>query len=130
MPRTLVETFDQLIDNLKYDIESGDDSLYIGDKNIQSIFERLLVMPLVREIDGSRRTFLAVRDVKLKPDFRGKGYFSKFLDDFEALGINIMFHDVVNHHLRHHLKSRGFKEYIEYKNGSKLISFYKVKERT
>jgi hypothetical protein len=127
MSRTFVKTLDELIVNLKDDINISELSLYMGKKEDESILESLLVIHLNREIDGKQRTFLAVRDIKLKPEFRGKGYFSKFLKDFESLGVSIMFHDVINPNLFQYLKLKGFKEYREDKYGMEVISLYKTK---
>jgi len=78
-PRIFVKTLDELIAKLKEDINSGELSLYIREISSESILESMLVTNLKREIDGIQRDFLTVKDIKLKPEFRGKGYFSKFL---------------------------------------------------
>lgn len=125
MSNPFIRNFDELIVNIKNDINSGDSSLYIAKDDETSMIKELLVQNLERHINGKKITFLSIRNIVLKEDFKGKGYFSKFLMELESLNVNIMFHDVINPRLMNFLKTKNFKEYKEKKYEDEVISLYK-----
>lgn len=125
MSNPFVRNFDELIVNIKNDINSGESSLYIAKDDESSMIKELLVQNLERNINGKKVTFLAIRNIVLKEEFKGNGYFSKFLMELESLKINIMFHDVINPRLMNFLKTKNFKEYKEKKYEDEVISLYK-----
>lgn len=126
MSNPFIRNFDELIINLKNDIESKESSLYIAKDDESSMIKELLVQNLEREINGKRVSFIAIRNIVLKEDFKGKGYFSNFLIELESLRKNIMFHDVINDRLMIYLKSKNYHEYKEKKYEEEVISLYKV----
>lgn len=125
MSNPFIRNFDELIVNIKNDINSGESSLYIAKDDESSMIKELLVQNLERNINGKKVTFLAIRNIVLKEEFKGNGYFSKFLMELESLKINIMFHDVINPRLMNFLKTKNFKEYKEKKYEDEVISLYK-----
>lgn len=126
MSNPFIRNFDELIINLKNDIESKESSLYIAKDDENSMIKELLVQNLEREINGKKVSFIAIRNIKLKEEFKGKGYFSNFLIELENLKVNIMFHDVINSRLMIYLKSQNYHEYKEKKYEEEVISLYKV----
>ena len=125
MSNPFIRNFDELIVNIKNDINSGESSLYIAKDDESSMIKELLVQNLERNINGKKVTFLAIRNIVLKEEFKGNGYFSKFLMELESLNVNIMFHDVINSRLMNFLKTKNFKEYKEKKYEDEVISLYK-----
>ncbi len=126
MSNPFIRDFDELIINLKNDIKSKESSLYIAKDDENSMIKELLVQNLEREINGKKISFIAIRNIVLNEEFKGKGYFSKFLIELENLKVNIMFHDVINSRLMIYLKSQNYHEYKEKKYEEEVISLYKV----
>lgn len=126
MSNPFIRNFDELIINLKNDIKSKESSLYIAKDDENSMIKELLVQNLEREINGKKVSFIAIRNIVLKEEFKGKGYFSNFLIELENLRKNIMFHDVINNRLMIYLKSKNYHEYKEKKYEEEVISLYKV----
>lgn len=126
MSNPFIRNFDELIINLKNDFESKESSLYIAKDDENSMIKELLVQNLEREINGKKVSFIAIRNIVLKEEFKGKGYFSNFLIELENLRKNIMFHDVINNRLMIYLKSKNYHEYKEKKYEEEVISLYKV----
>lgn len=126
MSNPFIRNFDELIINLKNDIESKESSLYIAKDDENSMIKELLVQNLEREINDKKVSFIAIRNIVLKEEFKGKGYFSNFLIELENLKVNIMFHDVINSRLMIYLKSQNYHEYKEKKYEEEVISLYKV----
>src|SRR5579875_1513346 len=91
-----IKNFDSLLLNIQKDVDDGESSLYINDESSDSMFDRLLVQSLKREINGKEIKFLAIRDVTLKEEFRGKSFFTSFFKELNKLNIDLMFHDVIN----------------------------------
>lgn len=126
MSNPFIRDFDELVINLKNDIKSKESSLYIAKDDENSMIKELLVQNLEREINGKKISFIAIRNIVLNEEFKGKGYFSKFLIELENLKVNIMFHDVINSRLMIYLKSKNYHEYKEKKYEEEVISLYKV----
>lgn len=126
MSNPFIRDFDELVINLKNDIESKESSLYIAKDDENSMIKELLVQNLEREINGKKISFIAIRNIVLNEEFKGKGYFSKFLIELENLKVNVMFHDVINSRLMIYLKSKNYHEYKEKKYEEEVISLYKV----
>lgn len=122
-----IKNFDSLLENIKNDIQGGESSLYIADESDESIFIKLLVQPLKREISGKEIAFIAIRDITLKENFRGQGHFRKFFKELNSFNINLMFHDMINEQLYEFLIQQGYEVYKETKYQEELVSCYKLK---
>ena len=88
MSNPFIRDFDELVINLKNDIESKESSLYIAKDDENSMIKELLVQNLEREINGKKVSFIAIRNIVLKEEFKGKGFFSNFLIELENLRKN------------------------------------------
>jgi hypothetical protein len=123
-----IKNFDSLLLNIQEDINNGESSLYINDESIDSMFSRLLVQSLKREINGQEVKFLAIRDVTLKENFRGKKLFTNFFTELNKLNIDLMFHDIINDRFYKFLIKQQYQVFKEIKNGEELTSCYKLKK--
>jgi hypothetical protein len=115
------------LSNIQKDVDNGDSSLYINDESSESMFDRLLVQSLKRVINGKEIKFLAIRDIKLKEEFRGKNSFTSFFKELNKLNIDLMFHDVINDKFYKFLIKQNYQVFKEIKNGEELVSCYKLK---
>ena len=124
----MVNSLSELLVNIEQDVRNEHLGLYITDKNNQkSLFEKLLVQELVRDVDEKKTSFLAIRDIVLKESLRKNGLLTVFLDELEKLNVNIMFHDVVNNRLLAFLEKRGYLHLLEVKSEHQVISLYKLR---
>jgi len=123
-----VKNFDQLLSNIKQDVQNNEHSLYIADESNDSIFSKVLVQRLTREINGKEVHFVAIRDVDLKENYKGKKLFTAFFKELNSLNINLMFHDIINDKFYSFIEKQGYKIFKEEKYGEELISLYKLKQ--
>lgn len=123
-----IKDFDSLIENIKNDIQCEESIFYVNDDSYESIFAKLLVQSLKREMDGQEIKFLAIRDIALKEEFKGKGHFRKFFKELNSLNMNLMFHDIISDKLYEFLTNQGYETYKEVKYEAELISCYKLKK--
>lgn len=123
-----VKTFEQLLKNIQEDIMELPNitSLYIAKDTPDSIFKELLVQCLKRTIQGKEVHFLAIRNIELKEEFKGKKQFTNFVTSLEKLPVPILYHDVVNDSLIPFFEKKGYKIFKETKNEHELISYYKL----
>lgn len=91
-----------------------------------SIFDRLLIQPLVRNVNGSELKFIGIKIIELKSSCQGLGLFIHFLGELELVNLPIMFHDIINDRLYASLKQRGYVSFIEYKYNTKIKCLYKL----
>ena len=96
--------------------------------NPKSLFEKLLVQELIRDINGKDESFLAIRNIVLKENLRHQGLLTVFLSELEKLNVNIMFHDVVNNKLLNFLEKREYLHLFEVKSEHPINSLYKMKK--
>jgi hypothetical protein len=123
-----IKDFDSLLNNIKEDIKSGESIFYVNDDSNESIFSKLLVQYLKREIDGQEIKFIAIRDIILKEESKGNGHFRKFFKELNSLNINLMFHDIISDKLYEFLIKQGYKVFNEVKYEAELTSCYKLKQ--
>ncbi len=122
-----VKNFDELLSNIKEDIQNNEYSLYIADEGSDSIFTKVLVQRLTREINGKEIHFIAIRDVDLKENYKGKKLFTKFFKELNGLNINLIFHDIINEKFFKFLEKHNYHIFKEEKYGEELVSLYKLK---
>lgn len=122
-----VKNFEQLLNNIQEDIKELPliTSLYIAKETPDSIFKELLVQCLKRTVKGKEIEFLAIRNVKLKEEYKGKKHFTNFVESLEKLPMPVLYHDVVNDKLIPFFENRKYQVLKETKNEHELISFYK-----
>lgn len=123
-----VKSFEQLLNHIQEDMKElpAITSLYIAKDTPDSIFKELLVQCLKRTINGREINFLAIRNVKLKEEYKGQKYFTHFVEALEKLPVPVLYHDVVNDKLIPFFEKCGYQILKEVKNEHELISFYKL----
>lgn len=127
MPNPFVKNFEQLFQNIEEDIrKEGIVSLYVAKDSKDSIFLELLVQPLEREVEGVQYKFLAVRNIKIKEEYKGQGLFNNFVQKLETLGIPILYHDVVNDKLPAFFMKKNYKALTEVKYDCEVVSYYNL----
>lgn len=128
MDNPFVKNFDDLLQAIAQDAQITEMSLYIASDKNDSIFEELLVQPLVREIEGVKIRFLSIRNIKLKDNYKSKKLFTNFVKQLENLYIPIMFHDVVNKKLVTFFERNNYYVLHERKYNASVVSYYKYGE--
>jgi hypothetical protein len=122
-----VKNFEELFANIMKDIkEDGYVSLYIADKSEESIFEKILVQELKRNVKGKEISFVGIRNIVLKPNFKSKKLFTKFVENLETLNVPLMFHDIINEKLIPFFNKKGYSLYKEKKYEQLVTSMYKI----
>lgn len=121
-----VKNLEELFFKIKQDIDqdSSISCLYIAKESDDSILEELLVQPLYRNINGKEITFLSIRNIKIKDEYKSRKLFTEFVDKIESLKIPILFHDIVNENLIPFFEKRGYKILKEKKYNNEIISMY------
>jgi hypothetical protein len=131
-----IGNFTELYEGIAYDVSEKQSSLYIASDDENSIFLELLVQELKREVkvnsNGNNNSqtqnvaFLAIRNVEIKPEFRGQKGFTQFVKNLESLNISVLFHDVVNDRLHDFFLSRGYQALHEKKYEQDVVSYYRL----
>lgn len=124
--KPFVTDFNDLLIRLSIDLNNNKIGLYISFPHVNSIFDKLLIQEVKREINGKNISFVCIRTIELKPDFKGKGLFKSFITELQKKRIPIMFQDVVNHNLHKSLIDNDYIEFNEVKNNLKMVSLYKI----
>lgn len=88
--------------------------------------EQVLIQEMKRVINNKEITFISLRNVYLKEENRNKGYFKKIVSFLESFNKPVMIHDVVSNVVEQYCRKREWKEFIDNKNGNKLLCFYKI----
>lgn len=123
-----IASFDELFEHIAYDVEHSQGSLFIAKESSDSIFNELLVQQLKREIKGQAINFLGIRNIEIKPEFRGQQLFTQFVTRLESLNTPTLFHDVVNPKLHAFFKNLGYLPLYETKYGEEVISYYRLSQ--
>lgn len=111
-----------MVDN--FDEYEGGSVCIIESSSNDCVFESLLVQTM----DRFDERFIAIRNVRLKPRFKGIGLFKDFVVNFEKLNLNIMFYDIVNQSLFNWLENNGYVHASEQRYGTTVDYMYKLKE--
>lgn len=124
----LVSNFNELLSKIKEDLKEDKvfTGLYIAKDSEDSLLEELLVQPLVRKINGKEVTFLSIRNVVLKEQYKGKKLFTDFVQELESLKTPLIFHDIVNDKLLPFFGGRGYKMHKEKKYEQEVVSMYRL----
>lgn len=127
MSHPFVKNFEELFLNICNDMkEEGHVSLYIADDSTKSIFEKVLVQELKRTIKGKEVSFIAIRNIVLKPEFKSQKLFTDFVEKLESLNSPIMFHDIVNEKLIPYFDKKGYHIFQDKKYEQIVTSMYKL----
>lgn len=127
MRNVFVKNFEELFLNISDDIKKeGHVSLYLESKSKESIFEKLLIQELKRNIDGKDVILIAIRNIELKPEFKSKKLFTNFVKNLELLKSPIIFHDLINERLVKFLSEKKYLLLEEKKYGEIVRSMYKM----
>lgn len=127
MNSPFVKNFDELLENIQNDILNDNGiSLYIASDKGDSIFEKLLVQELVRNINNIPTKFIAIRDIKLKENYKSQKYFTHFVEKLESVQYPIMYHDIVNDKLIPFFNKLGYKIFKEKKYEHEVTSMIKL----
>lgn len=118
-----VKNFDELITGIS---ESQNSVLFINSKQEDSIFEELLIQSMVRFINGQNIKFIAIRNIKLKPEFKSNGQFTKFIESLISLKRPLLIHDIVNDSLVDFFLKYKFGTFIDCKRSDKLLCMFKI----
>lgn len=125
MANPFAHNFDNLLRKIKEC--KNKDFVFIEEQEDYSIFEKLLVQSFKRNIDGEDISFVAIRNIVLKNQYKSKGLFSNFMDLLEKENLNIMLHDIINDDLLEFFKKRNYEPYIDTKNNETRICMFKLK---
>ena len=118
-----VKNFDELLIRIS---ESSDSILFINSKHEDCIFEELLIQSMVRFVNGQSIKFTAIRNIKLKPEFKNKGQFTKFIESLISLKRPLLIHDIVNDSLIDFFLKYNFGTLIDYKHDLKMLCMFKI----
>lgn len=124
MANPFVYNFDNLLKKIKE--FKNKDFVFIEEQEDYSIFEKLLVQSFKRNINGEDVSFVAIRNIVLKNQYKSKGLFSNFMDLLEQENLNIMLHDIINDDLLEFFKKRNYETYIDTKNNEIRICMFKL----
>ena len=118
-----VKNFDELLIRIS---ESPDSVLFINSNQEDCIFEELLIQSMVRFVNGQSIKFIAIRNIKLKPEFKNKGQFTKFIESLISLKRPLLIHDIVNDSLIDFFLKYNFGTLIDYKYDLKMLCMFKI----
>lgn len=92
-----------------------------------NIFDKLYMTTLNRNIEGKEITFISIRDIDIKKEYRTQNIFKNIINELEKLNINIMIDDIINHRLFSFLYKLGYKPLKYNQYGGWIRSMYKIK---
>jgi hypothetical protein len=118
-----VKNFDELLIRIS---ESSDSILFINSKQEDCIFEELLIQSMVRFVNGQNIKFIAIRNIKLKPEFKNKGQFTKFIESLISLKRPLLIHDIVNDSLIDFFLKYNFGTFMDCKHDLKMLCMFKI----
>ena len=118
-----VKNFDELLIRIS---ESPDSVLFINSNQEDCIFEELLIQSMVRFVNGQNIKFIAIRNIKLKQEFKNKGHFTKFIESLISLKRPLLIHDIVNGSLIDFFLKYNFGTLIDYKYDLKMLCMFKI----
>lgn len=118
-----INNFDELFARIA---DSKSTFLFINSNKQDSIFEELLVQTLSRSINGKSIDFIGIKNIKLKPEYKGNKEFTNFIELLISLNRPIMIHDVINPSLIDFFLKYKFGTFIDNKNGLKMLCLYKI----
>jgi hypothetical protein len=118
-----VKNFDELLIRIS---ESPDSVLFINSNQEDCIFEELLIQSMVRFVNGQNVKFIAIRNVKLKPEFKNKGQFTKFIESLISLKRPLLIHDIVNDSLIDFFLKYNFGTFMDCKHDLKMLCMFKI----
>ena len=118
-----VKNFDELLIRIS---ESSDSILFINSNQEDCIFEELLIQSMVRFVNGQNIKFIAIRNIKLKQEFKNKGHFTKFIESLISLKRPLLIHDIVNDSLIDFFLKYNFGTLIDYKYDLKMLCMFKI----
>ena len=118
-----VKNFDELFIRIS---ESSDSVLFINSKQEDCIFEELLIQSMVRFVNGQNVKFIAIRNIKLKPEFKNKGQFTKFIESLISLKRPLLIHDIVNDSLIDFFLKYNFGTFMDCKHDLKMLCMFKI----
>jgi hypothetical protein len=81
---------------------------------------------MVRFVNGQSIKFIAIRNIKLKPEFKNKGHFTKFIESLISLKRPLLIHDIVNDSLIDFFLKYNFGTLIDYKHDLKMLCMFKI----
>ena len=118
-----VKNFDELLIRIS---ESSDSILFINSNQEDCIFEELLIQSMVRFVNGQNVKFIAIRNVKLKQEFKNKGQFTKFIESLISLKRPLLIHDIVNDSLIDFFLKYNFGTFMDCKHDLKMLCMFKI----
>lgn len=118
-----VKNFDELLIRIS---ESPDSVLFINSNQEDCIFEELLIQSMVRFVNGQNVKFIAIRNVKLKQEFKNKGQFTKFIESLISLKRPLLIHDIVNDSLIDFFLKYNFGTFMDCKHDLKMLCMFKI----
>lgn len=91
------------------------------------IFDKLYITTLHRNIQNKEITFISIKDIDIKKEYRTQNIFSNIVSEIEALNVNVMVDDIINHRLFSFLYKLGYKPLKYNQYGGWIRSMYKLK---
>ncbi len=120
-----ITNFDDVITEIESINNSNYEDFFMVAVNAFPV-EKIFIQQLIREINGEKKIFLSIRDVKIQDTKQKQKVFSKILDSLESKNIPIMIDDIINDKLDAHLMKRGYLPLIYKKNNSSIRSRYRL----
>ncbi len=120
-----ITNFDDVITQIESINNSNYEDFFMVAVNAFPV-EKIFIQQLIREINGEKKIFLSIRDVKIQDTKQKQKVFSKILDSLESKNIPIMIDDIINDKLDAHLMKRGYLPLIYKKNNSSIRSRYRL----
>jgi hypothetical protein len=81
---------------------------------------------MVRFVNGQSIKFIAIRNIKLKPEFKNKGHFTKFIESLISLKRPLLIHDIVNDSLIDFFLKYNFGTFMDCKHDLKMLCMFKI----
>lgn len=91
------------------------------------IFDELCITTLHRNIENKEVTFISIKDINIKKEYRTQKIFRNIISEIESLNVNVMVDDIINHRLFSFLYKLGYKPLKYNQYGGWIRSMYKLK---
>lgn len=88
--------------------------------------EELLIQDLKRTVNNKEYSFIALRNIKIREEYRSEGIFKQIINKLESLNKNIIIYDIVSDIILDYCKRDNYIEFIGIKNNQQIECRYKL----
>lgn len=74
-------------------------------------FEALHIQPVIREVNGERKTFLALRNICIFEEFQKQGWLSRVAEAMENTKYPIIIDDIINKNVDLFFDKKGYQPF-------------------